>query len=125
MLVWLFIAAAVVSALAVCTSKVKPMESPIPTPQANPVVGSRFGNDLFFRDAATGADIGGTSIVSPNSTIHWRSVGVVDSEGCTVESVLNATAARLSHLQQTPAANDRYAQALFEIVKALDILEGK
>jgi hypothetical protein len=125
---WLFVTAAILAAIAIFTAKANTVgnqtENETP-PQSVPIVGSRFGNDLFYRDAATGADVGGTSIVAPSSTIHWRAAGVVDSEGATVESVLHATAARLSHLQQTPAANDRYAQALFEIVKALDILEGK
>jgi hypothetical protein len=123
------ITAAILAVIAVFTRKAKPMDTTNTPPQppiaSNQVVGSRFGNDLFFRDAVTGADVGGKSIVSPSTSIHWRAAGVVDSEGATVESVLHATAARLSHLQQTPAANDRYAQALFEIVKALDILEGK
>jgi hypothetical protein len=122
------ITAAILAVIAVFTRKAKPMNTntpPQPPTASNQVVGSRFGNDLFFRDAVTGADVGGKSIVSPSTSIHWRAAGVVDSEGATVESVLHATAARLSHLQQTPAANDRYAQALFEIVKALDILEGK
>lgn len=123
------ITAAILAVIAVCTRKAEPMDTtntpPQPPTASNQVVGSRFGTDLFFRDAVTGADVGGTSIVSPSTTIHWRAHGVVDSEGATVESVLHATAARLSHCQQTPAANDRYAQALFEIVKALDILEGK
>jgi hypothetical protein len=117
-------AAAIVGAVASFTMEIKTMDAakPEPIPQ---LLGNLSGNDLFFRDAASGADLGGRSIVSPNSTIHWRSAGAVDSEGATVVGVLNATAARLSHLQQTPAANDKYARALFDIVKALDTLEGK
>lgn len=100
------------------------MDAAKPQP-STPSFGKQSANDLFFRDAASGADLGGRSIVSPNSTINWKSAGAVDSEGATVVDVLNATAARLSHLQQTPAANDKNARALFDIVKALDTLEGE
>jgi hypothetical protein len=120
----LWLAAINVAGVAIFTLELKSMDATKGQPIPNSM-GKQSGNDLFLRDAVSGLDMGGRSIVSPNSTINWQSAGAIDSEGATIEAVLNATAARLSHLQQTPAANDRYAQALFEVVKALDILEGK
>jgi hypothetical protein len=64
-------------------------------------------------------DLGGTSHVSPNTVIHWRSASKIDSEGAVPEDVLKATAVRLSHLQRSPQAQDKNARALWHVMKAL------
>jgi hypothetical protein len=73
----------------------------------------------MLSETATGNDLGGDSHVSPNTTIHWRPASVVDSDGTTVEAVLQATAVRLSHLQKSPQAQDKNARALWHVMKAL------
>lgn len=79
----------------------------------------RPGSHEFRRDAATRDDLGGRSIVSPATTINWRSVSKLDSEGATVAGVLEAAALRLESIQQTPQAADGNARALWLVLRAL------
>ena len=72
-----------------------------------------------------GDDYGGESQASPNTKIKWAPVNLpahITSDGASVADVLAACSARLSHLQKTPQASDTNAKALWEIVKAMDIL---
>jgi hypothetical protein len=87
------------------------------------------GNDKHHRFFLTqgGDDYGGESQASPNTIIKWAPVNLpahIKSDGASVPDVLAACSARLSHLQKTPQASDTNAKALWEIVKAMDILNG-
>lgn len=82
------------------------------------------GRHSMVRAAGTDNDLGGVSHVSPSTVIHWRAEYRIDSEGASVAAVLEAVAVRLSAIQNTPQASDANARALWEVIKALEVLEG-
>ena len=78
-----------------------------------------------FLRTVDGNDYGGESQASPNTKIRWAPVCLspnVTYEGASVANVLEACAARLSHIQQTPQAADRNAKALWHVIQAMDTL---
>ena len=82
------------------------------------------GRHSMVRASGTDNDLGGVSHVSPSTVIHWRAESRIDSEGASVAAVLEAVAVRLSAIQNTPQASDANARALWEVMKALEVLEG-
>jgi hypothetical protein len=82
------------------------------------------GRHSMMRTAGTGDDYGGVSDVSPSTMIYWRIESRPDPRGASVAAVLEAVAVRLSAIQNTPQASDANARALWEVMKALEVLEG-
>lgn len=85
-------------------------------------------NKHRFFLTADGNDYGGDSQASPNTKIRWAPAATspnVTYEGATVANVLEAIAARLSQIQKTPQAADRNAKALWHVLQAMDLLNGK
>jgi hypothetical protein len=81
-----------------------------------------------FLTTSFGNDYGGESQASPNTKIRWAPVTLspgVQSEGATVADVLAACVARMSQIQKTPQASDTNARALWEVQKAMDLLNGQ
>lgn len=94
-------------------------ESPAPLERVNVETKSTF------YQTAGGDDLGGVSYVSPATTIHWKPEWVIDSERASVEQVIAAAVARLEFIQSRPQASDRNARALWELNKALQVLQGE
>lgn len=86
--------------------------------------GSTHGRFEFHLDA-NGNDLGGTSVLSNATSIKWRSEFYSNSQGATVLEVIKAAAERMQQLQQTPQASNTNARALWELRKAIDLMEGK
>jgi hypothetical protein len=86
--------------------------------------GSPSGRFEFHLDA-NGNDLGGTSVLSSATAIKWRSEFYTNSKGASVLEVVKAAADRIQQLQRTPQASDTNARALWELRKAIDIMEGK
>lgn len=81
-----------------------------------------------FLRTADGNDYGGESQVSRNTKIRWQPAATSPNliyEGASVANVLEATAARLSQIQKTPQAADLNAKALWHVLQAMDVLNGK
>lgn len=78
-----------------------------------------------FQLDANGNDLGGTSVLSSSTVIKWRSEFYTNSQGATVIEIVKAAADRMQRLQRTPQASDTNARALWELRKAIDIMEGK
>jgi hypothetical protein len=70
-----------------------------------------------FSKSASNEDLGGTSS-SPYFQINW---GPAETQPV---DVLSSTLLRMEHLQQTMAASDTNARALWHVMQARDILAG-
>ena len=72
-------------------------------------------------------DLGGSSQISGQRIVWISHSGLRggNSQGSTPLEVLNATAARLRHLQNTLQSSNDQAKALFQVEKAIEALQGK
>lgn len=68
-----------------------------------------------------GNAIGGFA-TGPGINIEWE--GTYKPNAATPLHVLKLAAERMSHLQSTPQSSDANARALFEVLEAIDALEG-
>ena len=62
--------------------------------------------------------------ISHGNGVHIIWNGLEVSNGVGVEDVLELAAERLQHLQGTPQSSDQQAKALFEVLEAIDVLQG-